>query len=184
MANPCARHWTVDRAEFLARWTGPLLVVSPAAREHRLASLRTHIPQLSAMAFTACTDQDVFGLGSAAGWKGARRPHDRRRAMSRCFRLLLIEHARADRFPAPGLVARRTTLIAYTTPQSACRFSAGFCINSSSAPERRRADVDRLISACAAAPNEAVRRASVQDGLRAAGRHGGSSSSVSRFCGR
>ena len=68
VANPLRGIRHVNRSEFFARWTGQLLVVAPAAREHGLASLRTHMPQLSAMAFTALLI-DVFGLGAPLAGK-------------------------------------------------------------------------------------------------------------------
>ena len=68
VGNPLRGIRHVDRSEFLARWNGQLLVVMPAVREHGLASLRAHTPQLAAMAFTALLI-DVFGLGAPLAGK-------------------------------------------------------------------------------------------------------------------
>ena len=53
----------IASAEFHARWSGQLLVVMPAAREHGVTPLRARAPQLAAMAFTALLI-DIFGLGA------------------------------------------------------------------------------------------------------------------------
>jgi len=62
LAHPSRGIRHVALADFQAHWNGQLLVVMPAAREERLAPVRSHASQVAAMAFIALLI-DVFGVG-------------------------------------------------------------------------------------------------------------------------
>lgn len=68
VANPSRGIRHVAIADFQAHWNGQLLAVVPAAREQRLAPVRSHVSQVAAMASIALLI-DVFGAGAPLAGK-------------------------------------------------------------------------------------------------------------------